>query len=425
MGASEKIGVLLLDVGEPPEYNKHTYLSFRNYAELLVNLGFVGKKVLKEDRGTMLQDKKKLFLGQEANDGELVDAWLAPHKDKPTTIRRKTGHPTIYPGSVEPQYLLRNKGPGKGEPDFYEMYGFDVCRMWQMMGGFSPYHYQALAIKEKVKEQLEKKFKKKVAVKFAYGMDPFPHEKKQTPDVVIKDLIKKDKITHLLVAEHVNIFTDVTNDLYLRKKVSDALKKTKSKLPVSYTNQLGENDALNMGLAAKVSDELKILPERSKAMIALSNHGLPPTMVGEYDGSKDSYHENAKKVFETAKKTVMQATKKKGRRDIVQVFVRPMEGPDMRNQKVLTPRRALDMAVSRGFNYYVDIPYEMPADGVHVLVKLRQAYGINPPTWNRSFETNFPYKSLKAKITSAYFYPEYRTRAYYLEILKVLEGLLA
>ncbi|UCD92322.1 MAG: hypothetical protein JSV43_08935, partial [Methanobacteriota archaeon] len=111
--------------------------------------------------------------------------------------------------------------------------------------------------------------------------------------------------------------------------------------------------------------------------------------------------------------------------EVVQVFVRQMEGPIETNTKILTPRRALNMAVARGYDYYIDIPYEMPADGVHVLVKLRQSYGIDPPKWNPSYETNFPYKSLKAKITSAYFYPEYRTQAYYMEIWKVLSDLLA
>lgn len=423
MGTSKKIGIVLLDMGEPPEYNEHTYYSFRDYAEALVNIGVVKKEFLNMDKGTILMDRKKVFPEHESDSRQLINAWLRPYKGKASTIRKVSMPSEILSEKTKSYYVQRNGGRGKGEPDFYEMYGFDICRRWQLMGGSSPYHHQTLLIKENVKALLEKKFKGKILVKFAYGMDPLPDQEKQTPDVVIRSLLKKE-ISHLLVAEHSNVFSDVTSTFYLRKKVSDALKKAKSKIPVSYANQLGENEALNMGLAAKVSDELRILPERSKVMIALSNHGLPPAVVGEYDAGKDAYHENVKRVFEKAKAMISKIVKKKKQYEVVQVFARQTEALHLSNSRILTPKRALDMAVSRGFNYYIDIPYEMPADGVHVLVKLRQFYGIDPPKWNRLFETNFPYKSLKAKITSAYFYPEYRTRAYYLEILSVLENLL-
>lgn len=423
METSKKIGILLLDMGEPPEYDEHTYYSFRNYAETLVNVGIVDKKVLKEDKGTILQKKVNLFPSEEPSDRAMVDAWLKEHKEKATTSRRKKGFRGPMPQIVDSYSYLKNKGPGKGEPDFYEMYAFEVCRRWHLMQGFSPYYHQSLAVKEHVKKMLEKKFGDRIAVRFAYGMDPIPHEKEQTPEIAIKNFVEKDKIAHLVIAEHLNIFNDVTTTQFLRGLVEEALKKIKSKIPVSYTNQLGENEAMNMGLIAKVADELKILPEKSKVMIALSNHGIPPTKVGDYDGSKDSYHENADKVFKTAKDRIIKTVKRKGGFDVVQVFVRQMEGGFENDMDVLTPRKALDMAVSRGYNYYIDIPYEMPADGVHVLVKLRQSYGIDPPRWNAVYETNFPYKSLKAKITSAYFYPEYRTQAYYMEILRVLNGL--
>jgi hypothetical protein len=304
------------------------------------------------------------------------------------------------------------------------MYGFDVCQKWQMMGGRSPFFDQSMYIKNEVKDHLETKYRKKISVRMAYGMDPNPNEEKQTVDAVIREFIKKDEITHLLVAEHFNVFTDVTSDLYLRKKIEGSLRGAKSKIPVSYTNQLGENDSFAMGVAAKIQDEMKILPERANVMIALSHNGLPPTKVGDYDGEKDSYQENSKRVFDTTRKKIMATVKRKGRFDVVQVFAREMEHSYTGNRNVMTPKRALDMAVSKGFDHYIEVPYEFPADGVHVLIKLRQSYGIDPPRWNSVFETNFPYKSLKAKITSAYFYPEYKSRAYFTEIANVLDGLL-
>lgn len=415
---------MLLDVGEPPAYDESTYYSFRDYIETLVDVGMVDKDFLKEDRGTVLRSKFSLGLDDGPGGSQMVDAWLKPFKGKFSTPRKKPPIAGIIRESMDEVRFLRKNGRGQGEPDFYEFYGFDVCQKWQMMGGSSPFHEQSLTIKEEVKHQLERKYGKKIAVRLAYGMDPTPREMSQTPEAMIADLVKKDKISHLIVAEHSNVFTDIASDFYLRKKVFDALKKVKSKIPVSFTNQLGESEAFGMGVVSKVKDEMKILPDKANVMIALSHHGLPPTTVGEYDGRKDSYQENSKRVFDMTRKKIMRGVKRKGRFDVVQVFVREMEDPSMDSHGELTPRRALDMAVSKKYDYYIDIPYEFTADGVHILVKQRQSYGINPPRWNSVFETNFPYKSLKAKITSAYFYPEYRVRAYYNEIENVLKGLL-
>ncbi len=424
LSATSKIGILLLDVGEPPEYNESTYSSFRDYIETLVDVGMVSREALKEDRGTVLRSKGSLGLDDGKGKKTMVDAWLNPFKGKFVTPRKKPPIPGIIRESMDDIRFLKDDGKGQGEPDFYEFYGFDVCRKWQMMKGSSPFHEQSLTIKEDVKRHLERKYGKKVAVRMAYGMDPTPAEMNQTPEAVISDFVKKDKISHLVVAEHSNVFTDIASDHYLRKKVFDALKKVKSKIPVSFTNQLGESEAFGMGVVSKVVDEMKILPDKANVIIALSHHGLPPTMVGEYDGRKDSYQENSKRVFQMTRKKIMKGVKRKGRFDVVQVFVREMEDPSMESHGELTPRRALDMAVSKKFDYYIDIPYEFTADGVHILIKQRQSYGIDPPRWNSVFETNFPYKSLKAKITSAYFYPEYRMRAYYDEIENVLKGLL-
>jgi protoheme ferro-lyase len=424
LSSTEKIGIMLLDLGEPPEYDEFTYYSFRDYAKTLVDVGLVNRKFLEEDRGTILMDKKSLNLENGADGSQLVDAWLNPISGKSSKARRKPPVSHIIRESTEGQRYLRKEGRGRGEPDFYEMYGFDVCQKWQMMGGRSPFFDQSMFIKDEVKDSLETKFGKKISVRMAYGMDPVPGKKRQTVDAEIKDFLKKDKITHLLVAEHFNVFTDVTSDLYLRKKIENSLKDAKSKIPVSYTNQLGENDSFAMGVAAKIQDEMKILPERANVMIALSHDGIPPMKVGDYDGEKDSYQENSRRVFDTTRKKIMATVKSKGRFDVVQVFAREMEHPYTGNRNVLTPKRALDMAVSKKFDHYIEIPYEFPADGVHVLIKLRQSYGIDPPRWNSVFETNFPYKSLKAKITSAYFYPEYKIRAYYTEITNVLDGLL-
>lgn len=58
---SPKIGVILLDHGEPPEYNEYTYNSFRNFAHSLIMMGMIPKVVLKAKRGTILMDRNNIF----------------------------------------------------------------------------------------------------------------------------------------------------------------------------------------------------------------------------------------------------------------------------------------------------------------------------------------------------------------------------
>jgi len=75
-----RIGVVLLDHGEPPEYNEHTYYSFRNFATSLIDMGFIPKIVLRFDRGTILQDRNKIYAEKPSSNPALIDAWLHPSK---------------------------------------------------------------------------------------------------------------------------------------------------------------------------------------------------------------------------------------------------------------------------------------------------------------------------------------------------------
>jgi len=192
LGNSEKLGILLLDLGEPPEYDENTYYSFRDYAEALVDVGLVSKEFLVEDRGTVLMDRKSLNLGDDSKGSELLDAWLKPINGKSSKARKRPAVSGIIRESTEGQRYLRKKGRGQGEPDFYEMYGFDVFQKWQMMGGSSPFHDQSLSIKNEVKQQLENKFGKKIAVRLAYGMDPIPSKKKQTFSIPLGESAKTE-----------------------------------------------------------------------------------------------------------------------------------------------------------------------------------------------------------------------------------------
>ncbi|MCK4384145.1 MAG: hypothetical protein KAW66_12675, partial [Candidatus Lokiarchaeota archaeon] len=77
------------------------------------------------------------------------------------------------------------------------------------------------------------------------------------------------------------------------------------------------------------------------------------------------------------------------------------------------PLDAIRNVVADGFQQVIDIPYEWPGDTVDTLINLRGAYGLNPPYWDKNFETQFESNGIPIKICSALFHPECRTSAYF------------
>jgi hypothetical protein len=147
--------------------------------------------------------------------------------------------------------------------------------------------------------------------------------------------------------------------------------------------------------------------------IFLSNHGFPLTKVGKYDAASDRYHENARRAFESAKKAILGKVNWNGRLEVEQVFGQFLEekyNPGGRNTR---PLDALKRVKKEGIDRIIDIPYEFPGDSVDALVKLRQAYGMEPPKWDGNFETHIKPMGIPVKICSALFHPEHRINAYF------------
>jgi hypothetical protein len=133
--AGERVGLLIADHGEPPEYNELTYWSFRRFFEHLMEMGIVSSRLRALDAGTVLQDPACHACAEPRLNGERVDAWLRVHP----------GPAVFVPGSdrVGPHYLLPG-GPGLGEPDVFEHVGLEARHEWQLMGGRSPNYDQKL-----------------------------------------------------------------------------------------------------------------------------------------------------------------------------------------------------------------------------------------------------------------------------------------
>lgn len=77
--ATPRVGVLIADHGEPPEYNADTYYSFREFFAHLIEMGFIPRWLTLVDTGTVLHDRLCAGCDEPRDHPELIDAWLRPH----------------------------------------------------------------------------------------------------------------------------------------------------------------------------------------------------------------------------------------------------------------------------------------------------------------------------------------------------------
>jgi protoheme ferro-lyase len=238
----------------------------------------------------------------------------------------------------------------------------------------------------------------------------------------VTELVKQNKITHLVVAEHFSVTTDSMSTFHLRKHVEHALHQAGAHIPVVYADQLGGIPAFNTGVIQKIREELNKLPAGAKVAIFLSNHGFPTTTLGKYNATKDCYHQNVHTVFESARDAIMQEIHWNGEFTVAQVFGQFLEKKYHSTQNMQSPQQALEYVSSQGYTHVIDIPYEFPGDSVDVLVKLRQAYGLtNLPDWNDQYETSLNYNDVHMKITSAAFSSVHWINAYYQQTVAAIE----
>jgi len=407
-----KIGVILLGFGEPPEYNEHTYYSFRNLGKNLIDMGIIPKIVLKSKRGTILMERNNIFSEEPHPQPDLIDAWLKPHTEFTEFIPLRKKILGLIPAPRQAHYLLKGTEPGRDEPDFYQFYGFAICRKWFLMDNHSPFYEHTQPQKIKVKQRLEKKYGDQLLIRFAYGNDPFPEKEIQSPQHVVKELINAG-CELIAVAEHFHVISDSMSKHYCRQLVLDGIHQMGIDIPVVFADQIGDHKELIRGVVLKIKEELSTVEQGTDVAIFLSNHGFPITKIGHYDAGADSYHENTKKVFESTKEAIQKNIEWSGRLKVVQVFAEYTEEKYNPGGIKTKPLDAIRHVAADGFQQVIDIPYEWPGDTVDTLVNLRYAYGIDPPYWDENFETRFESNGISVKICSALFQPECRINAYF------------
>jgi hypothetical protein len=415
-----RIGVMLLDHGEPPEYNKYTYHSFRNFAQSLIEMGIIPEVALRTKSGTILMDRNNIFATEPQSNPQLIDAWLNPHTGPAEFVPERKKILGLIPAPRKAHYLLKRAGPGRDEHDFYQLYGFEVYRRWLLMKNHSPFYEQTQPQKEEVRRRLEEKYGDQILVRYAYGIDPFPEKRHQSPHHVAMELSEAG-IEGLAVAEHFHVITDSMSTYHCRQHVLEGIQQTGVEIPVVFSDQIGGHPEFDRGVVLKITEELATFEPGTDVAIFLSNHGFPITKLGSYDAASDCYHENARKVFMSAREAIRGVVEWSGRLEVVQVFgqfLGEKYNPGGINTR---PLDAVKRMALNGFGHVVDIPYEFPGNSVDILVKLRQAYGLDPPHWDENFETRIERDGVMIKICSALFYPEHRVNAYFERACEAVE----
>lgn len=415
-----KIGVILLGFGEPPEYNEHTYYSFRNLGKNLIDIGIIPKIVLKSKRGTILMERNNIFSEEPHPEPDLIDAWLKPHTEFTEFIPSRKKIIGLIPAPRKTHYLLKGMESGLDEPDFFQFYGFAICRKWFLMDNHSPFYEHTQPQKIEVKRRLEKKYGDQLLIRFAYGNDPFPEKEIQSPQHVVKELIN-DGCELIAVAEHFHVISDSMSKYYCRQSILDGIHQTGKDIPVIFTDQIGDHKELIRGIILKIKEELSTVEQGTDVAIFLSNHGFPITKIGVYNAASDCYHKNAKNIFESTKKAIQENIEWSGKLIVVQVFAEYTEEKYNPGGIKTKPLDAIRHVVADGFHQVIDIPYEWPGDTVDTLINLRYAYGIDPPYWDENFETRFESNGILIKICSALFHPEYRINAYFERACEVVD----
>lgn len=388
-----KVGVLLADHGEPPEYNQWTYESFREFFSHLIAMGVIPSWLTVLETGTILYDADCPACGEASGSPRLIDAWLRPHD----------GPAVFVPASDSlPAHYVLPGGPGLREPDIYEHVGLSAWHEWQRMGGRSPNYDEKLAKKEAVLKRLDAAYGGRLAVRVGYGIDPRIGGGRQGIREALDALVNRDRIDSLVVVYHGVGFSDIMQTHHLRHQVADHLASLgQEDMPVRYAEPLGTTAHYVAAIVEKVQAELAALPPDAPVAVHLSGHGLSTTTCGDYDCGADAYHRYAAALFARVKPAVEAAIDRPGRTGVFHVYGDSGEGESDPENKVASPIEALDARAAEGWTHVVDVPYEFDSNSRDTLIILRQGYGRPQPDWNDRWESRFAYKGIQVKIANA------------------------
>lgn len=406
-----RVGLLIVDHGEPPEYNELTYWSFREFFDHLIEMGLVPSWLRAIDEGTVLQDEACFSCAEADPDASFIDAWLHPND----------GPAVYHPESDSlPAYYAVPGGPGAGEPDIFEHVGLTAWHEWDLMGGTSPNFEQKLAKKRFVIERLRSRYGADLPIRVGYGIDPRIDGEHMGIRKAVVGLVNRDRIDEIVVAYHGVGFSDIMQTHMVRHEVHEIVEELDADVAISYTDPIGTSKLYVRSVVDEVERELKRLPGSADVAIHLSGHGLPTGMCGEYDCGGDSYHRYSKKLFDRTRAAIERSVERRGRTGIFHLYGDGATDEDDPEDKMDGPIEALDARAEAGFDHVIDIPYEFDSDSRDTLIILRQGYERPIPDWDEKFESRFVYEGMDVKIGNSSFGKRLKARAF---LQVVVDGL--
>jgi hypothetical protein len=404
-----RIGVLLADHGEPPEYNEWTYESFREFFGHLIEMGIIPAWLAALDNGTVLWDQGCPACPEASDDPRLVDAWLHHHDGPAVFVPASDSLPAHYevPG-----------GPGAGEPDIFEHVGLSAWDEWRRMGGRSPNYDEKLAKKAEVVRRLRATYGDRLAIRVGYGIDPRINGGRQGIRQALDALVNRDRVTALVVAYHGVGFSDIMQTHHLRHEVAEHLETLGADIPVRYSAPMGSTELWPALTVEKVRGELAAVPAGAKVAVHLSGHGLGTDMCGEYDCGADAYHAASRDLFARTKAALAAA----GLRDVFHVYGDGGDDENDPGDEVDSPLEALAERKAEGYTHVVDVPYEFDANSRDTLIVLRHGYGRQAPDWDAQWVSRFRHDGMEVTITHVADGAPAKTAAYERVIRDALRG---
>lgn len=387
-----RVGILVMDHGEPPVYNQDTYWSFRAFIDHLMQMEVIPSWLRTLDLGTVLQDTGCYACPQPRSDAKLIDAWLRPH----------TG-PTIFvpptSDSLPPHHVMPG-GPGLGEPDIFEHAGLQIWDEWRRMGGRSPNYDEKLTKKRSLIARLKRAYGD-IPIRVGYGIDPRIGGGHQGIAQAVAALVNRDRVDSIVALYHGVGFSDIMQTHMLRHEVHATLEELGAKVAVRWAEPLGTSAHYTSAIVEMVRREVSALPDDAVVAVHLSGHGLSTTTCGGYECGEDAYHAYAKGLFARVSKAVRAAVKRPGRFGIFSVFADGSEGDADPDNRVDSPMEGLAKRKAARFTHVIDVPFEFDSNSRDTLIILRDAYRRPIPDWNSAYESRFVSNGIRVKITSA------------------------
>jgi hypothetical protein len=96
--------------------------------------------------------------------------------------------------------------------------------------------------------------------------------------------------------------------------------------------------------------------------------------------------------------------------------------------EIMSVGEAVDKASAQGYQYCINVPYEVGNSGFETLMGLRGCWGIDPPTWEEYYEdglkkyrTSIEHGGMKVVITDGWI--DGASDGYYQQISKAVDGI--